>query len=74
MTDTRTPPTEPGAALLRAGRRFRPGTAAPDLHSIGLVGGREADAFYRDRRSHDKVVTSTHGVTSTTCTRSSAWC
>ena len=49
MTDTRTPPTEPGAALLRAGRFFRPGTAAPDLHSIGLVGGREADAFYRDR-------------------------
>ncbi|GHB16223.1 hypothetical protein GCM10010377_02240 [Streptomyces viridiviolaceus] len=38
MTDTRTPPTEPGAALLRAGRFFRSGTAAPDLHSIGLVG------------------------------------
>ncbi|WP_277751722.1 MULTISPECIES: hypothetical protein [unclassified Streptomyces] len=30
MTDTRTPPSEPGAALLRAGRFFRPGTAAPD--------------------------------------------
>ncbi len=30
MTDTRTPPTEPGAALLRAGRFFRPGTAAPE--------------------------------------------
>ncbi|MFE7170598.1 hypothetical protein [Streptomyces sp. NPDC057616] len=44
MTDTLTPPTEPGAALLRAGRFLRPGTAAPDLHSIGLVGGREADA------------------------------
>ncbi|MEV0907795.1 hypothetical protein [Streptomyces hokutonensis] len=28
MTDTRTPPTEPGAALLRAGRFFRRGTAA----------------------------------------------
>jgi hypothetical protein len=34
VTDTRTPPTEPGAALLRAGRFFRPGTPAPDLHSI----------------------------------------
>ncbi|MFE7435043.1 nitrate reductase subunit alpha [Streptomyces tendae] len=70
MTDTRTPPTEPGAALLRAGRFFRPGTAAPDLHSIGLVGGRESDAFYRDRWSHDKVVTSTHGVN---CTGSCRW-
>lgn len=28
MTDTRTPPTEPGAALPRAGRFFRPGTPA----------------------------------------------
>ncbi|MFD8200618.1 nitrate reductase subunit alpha [Streptomyces sp. NPDC059701] len=70
MTDTRTPPTEPGAALLRAGRFFRPGTAARDLHSIGLVGGRESDAFYRDRWSHDKVVTSTHGVN---CTGSCRW-
>ncbi|MFJ2889733.1 nitrate reductase subunit alpha [Streptomyces sp. NPDC087305] len=70
MTDTRTPPTEPGAALLRAGRFFRPGTAAADLHSIGLAGGREADAFYRDRWSHDKVVNSTHGVN---CTGSCRW-
>ncbi|MFF7067170.1 nitrate reductase subunit alpha [Streptomyces pseudovenezuelae] len=70
MTDTRTPPKEPGAALLRAGRFFRPGRAAPDLHSIGLTGGREADAFYRDRWSHDKVVNSTHGVN---CTGSCRW-
>lgn len=70
MTDTRTPPTEPGAELLRAGRFFRPGTAAPDLHSIGLARGREADAFYRDRWSHDKVVNSTHGVN---CTGSCRW-
>ena len=70
MTDTRTPPTEPGAALLRAGRFFRPGTAAADLHSIGMAGGREADAFYRDRWSHDKVVNSTHGVN---CTGSCRW-
>ncbi|NEB05420.1 nitrate reductase subunit alpha [Streptomyces sp. SID13726] len=70
MTDTEIPPTEPGTALLRAGRFFRRGTAAPDLHSIGLTGGREADAFYRDRWSHDKVVNSTHGVN---CTGSCRW-
>ncbi len=33
-------------------------------------GGREADAFYRDRWSHDKVVRSTHGVN---CTGSCSW-
>ncbi|MDT7840024.1 nitrate reductase subunit alpha [Streptomyces justiciae] len=70
MTDTQTPPTEPGAALLKAGRFFRPGTPAPDLHRIELTGGREADAFYRDRWSHDKVVNSTHGVN---CTGSCRW-
>jgi nitrate reductase alpha subunit len=47
VTDTRTPPTEPGAALLRAERFFRPGTPAPDLRSVRLTGGREADAFRR---------------------------
>ena len=34
------------------------------------VGGREADDFYRDRWSHDKVVRSTHGVN---CTGSCSW-
>ncbi|MFC7257914.1 nitrate reductase subunit alpha [Streptomyces lutosisoli] len=70
MSDTRIPPTEPGAALLRAGKYFRPGAAAPDLHSVRLTGGREADSFYRDRWSHDKVVNSTHGVN---CTGSCRW-
>ena len=56
MTDTRIPPTEAGAALLRAGRFLRPGTPAPDLHGVRLTGGRQADAFYRDRWSHDQVV------------------
>lgn len=69
MTDTTTP-SEPDAALLRAGRFFRRGTAAPDLHSEELKGGREGDAFYRDRWSHDKVVNSTHGVN---CTGSCRW-
>ncbi|WP_306336464.1 nitrate reductase subunit alpha [Streptomyces sp. KL118A] len=66
MTET----TEPAAALLRAGKFFRRGTAAPDLHSVRLTGGRDADAFYRDRWSHDKVVYSTHGVN---CTGSCRW-
>ena len=34
------------------------------------TGGREADDFYRDRWSHDKVVRSTHGVN---CTGSCSW-
>ncbi|SPL98775.1 Respiratory nitrate reductase alpha chain [[Actinomadura] parvosata subsp. kistnae] len=34
------------------------------------IGGRQADAFYRDRWSHDKVVRSTHGVN---CTGSCSW-
>ncbi|MER5526358.1 nitrate reductase subunit alpha [Streptomyces sp. NPDC002677] len=70
MTDTQTPPREPGAALLGAARFFRPGTPSPDLRSVALTGGREADAFYRDRWSHDKVVHSTHGVN---CTGSCRW-
>ncbi|MFJ5553285.1 nitrate reductase subunit alpha [Streptomyces sp. NPDC093225] len=62
--------TEPAALLLRTGRFFRRGEAAPDLHSVRLTGGREGDAFYRDRWSHDKVVHSTHGVN---CTGSCRW-
>ncbi|WP_335971690.1 nitrate reductase subunit alpha [Streptomyces sp. CA2R106] len=63
-------PGEPGALLLRAGRHFRRGRTAPDLHSERLEGGREGDRFYRDRWSHDKVVNSTHGVN---CTGSCRW-
>ncbi|WP_327352129.1 nitrate reductase subunit alpha [Streptomyces sp. NBC_01304] len=62
--------TEPGAALLRAGKFFTRGTAAPDLHSVSIKGGRDSDSFYRDRWSHDKVVNSTHGVN---CTGSCRW-
>ncbi|RPF37573.1 molybdopterin-dependent oxidoreductase-like protein [Streptomyces sp. TLI_185] len=47
MADTRIPPAEPGAALLRAGRCFRPGATAPDRLSIALTGGRQADAFHQ---------------------------
>lgn len=62
--------SETGALLLKAGRYFRPGKAAADLHSVQLTGGREADTFYRDRWSHDKIVHSTHGVN---CTGSCRW-
>ncbi|MFD9073832.1 nitrate reductase subunit alpha [Streptomyces lasiicapitis] len=63
-------PTEPAAPLLRTARFLRHGEASPDLHSIRIEGGREGDAFYRDRWSHDKVVHSTHGVN---CTGSCRW-
>jgi nitrate reductase alpha subunit len=56
--------------LVRAGRYFRPGTVSEDLRTLTKVGGREADSFYRDRWSHDKVVRSTHGVN---CTGSCSW-
>ncbi|WP_346115375.1 hypothetical protein, partial [Nonomuraea maheshkhaliensis] len=57
-------------ALLKLGRHLRPGAVSPDLRSLHQVGGRQADAFYRDRWSHDKVVRSTHGVN---CTGSCSW-
>ncbi|MBV7673590.1 nitrate reductase subunit alpha [Streptomyces halstedii] len=71
MADTHnTVPREPDATLLRAGRFFRRGTPAADLHSVTLKGGRESEVFYRDRWAHDKVVNSTHGVN---CTGSCRW-
>ena len=57
-------------ALVRMGRHLRRGTVSTDLRSIFLEGGRQGDAFYRDRWSHDKVVRSTHGVN---CTGSCSW-
>jgi len=60
----------PEDALLRLGTFLRRGKASPDLRQLFLTGGREGDAFYRDRWSHDKVVRSTHGVN---CTGSCSW-
>ncbi len=57
-------------ALLRAGRFFTRRETSPDLRAVYRKGGREGDAFYRDRWSHDKVVRSTHGVN---CTGSCSW-
>ncbi|WP_037937605.1 hypothetical protein, partial [Streptosporangium roseum] len=57
-------------ALLRLGRHLRPGEVSKDLRTLHQIGGRQGDAFYRDRWSHDKVVRSTHGVN---CTGSCSW-
>ena len=57
-------------ALLRVGRHLRSGQVSDDLRTLTKVGGREADSFYRDRWSYDKVVRSTHGVN---CTGSCSW-
>lgn len=56
--------------LERSGRFFTPGTFSDDLRTVTRRGGRDADVFYRDRWSHDKVVRSTHGVN---CTGSCSW-
>ncbi|HET7661587.1 MAG TPA: molybdopterin-dependent oxidoreductase, partial [Oryzihumus sp.] len=57
-------------ALLRTRRFFRPAQVSADLRTLHKTGGRDADTFYRDRWSHDKVVRSTHGVN---CTGSCSW-
>jgi nitrate reductase alpha subunit len=57
-------------ALVRTRRFFTKAEVSPDLRALHRKGGREADAFYRDRWSHDKVVRSTHGVN---CTGSCSW-
>lgn len=43
-------------ALVRTSRFFRKGDVSADLRSLHQIGGRDADSFYRDRWSHDKVV------------------
>ncbi|MRH87848.1 nitrate reductase subunit alpha [Nocardia sp. SYP-A9097] len=62
--------TSAGDALLRLGKYFHRGEVSDDLRTLHQVGGRDADEFYRDRWSHDKVVRSTHGVN---CTGSCSW-
>jgi nitrate reductase / nitrite oxidoreductase, alpha subunit len=57
-------------ALVRSRRFFTKGTVSADLRTLEKQGGRQADDFYRDRWSHDKVVRSTHGVN---CTGSCSW-
>jgi len=57
-------------ALVGTRRFFTKGEVSPDKRTLHQIGGRKADAFYRDRWSHDKVVRSTHGVN---CTGSCSW-
>ncbi|NMR21169.1 nitrate reductase subunit alpha [Cellulomonas fimi] len=70
------PTTAPGLdggvteALLRTRRFFQKSEISADLRTLHQIGGRDADGFYRDRWSHDKVVRSTHGVN---CTGSCSW-
>ncbi|MHA6783333.1 nitrate reductase subunit alpha [Pseudonocardia saturnea] len=72
---TTTPPSagldDPATeALLRFRRFFQKEVVSLDLRTLHQIGGRDADSFYRDRWSHDKVVRSTHGVN---CTGSCSW-
>lgn len=57
-------------ALVRSRRYFTRAEVSEDLRTLHRRGGRQADDFYRDRWSHDKVVRSTHGVN---CTGSCSW-
>nr|WP_189857521.1 nitrate reductase subunit alpha [Streptomyces poonensis] len=57
-------------ALVRSRRFFTRAEVSDDLRTLHRKGGRQADAFYRDRWSYDKVVRSTHGVN---CTGSCSW-
>ena len=57
-------------ALVRTRRFFTRAEVSPDARALFQIGGRQADDFYRDRWSHDKVVRSTHGVN---CTGSCSW-
>ncbi len=59
-----------GRALLAVGGLVRRAEVSADGRTLHQVGGREADSFYRDRWSYDKVVRSTHGVN---CTGSCSW-
>jgi nitrate reductase alpha subunit len=73
VTDTTEPITIEGplsAALVGTRRFFGRAEVSDDKRVLRLQGGREGDAFYRDRWSHDKVVRSTHGVN---CTGSCSW-
>ncbi|KOV87900.1 nitrate reductase subunit alpha [Nocardia sp. NRRL S-836] len=66
----RTVPASPRELVLSAGRFLSAGEVSADGRAAFHRGGREGDAFYRDRWSHDKVVPSTHGVN---CTGSCRW-
>ena len=72
MNSQGSPELETGVleALVKARKYVTRAAVSADLRTITYTGGRDADAFYRDRWSHDKVVRSTHGVN---CTGSCSW-
>ncbi len=57
-------------ALVGTRRFFTRSEVSGDKRTMYAEGGRQGDAFYRDRWAHDKVVRSTHGVN---CTGSCSW-
>ncbi len=57
-------------SLLRTRRLLQKDAVSDDLRTITHQGGRDSDAFYRDRWTHDRIVRSTHGVN---CTGSCSW-
>ena len=61
---------ESAAGVFALGSKLRRGAVSDDARQIFLEGGRDADSFYRQRWSYDKVVRSTHGVN---CTGSCSW-
>lgn len=58
------------AGLYSFGAKLRRATPSPDARAMFAEGGRDADVFYRQRWSFDKIVRSTHGVN---CTGSCSW-
>ena len=56
--------------LFKFGGFLRKGDVGSEGQQIFLKGGREADVFYRNRWSFDKMVRSTHGFN---CTGSCSW-
>jgi len=61
---------EAAKALLARGRYFTRGVPSGDGRTVIRDDTGRAEAFYRDRWRHDKVVRSTHGVN---CTGSCSW-
>jgi nitrate reductase alpha subunit len=64
------PAGEPVESLLRRAQYFLPGRPTPDFREVHRSDARSAEAFYRERWRHDKVIRSTHGVN---CTGSCSW-
>lgn len=56
--------------LFKFGSYLRKGQVSDSGQQLFLKGGRQADIFYRNRWSFDKMVRSTHGVN---CTGSCSW-